>query len=76
MLMEGGEVTKPVLTSEIRPDLVSKVIGPEKAFLPTFAALGKSRWQPATRIAAEDKLIWMPNPARNYECTFWSHRLS
>ena len=41
MLMEGGEVTKPVLAGKTRPDLATRVIGPEKALLGTFSAREK-----------------------------------
>ena len=39
MLMEGGEVTRPVLTSKFRPDLATEVIDPIKALLHTFCRL-------------------------------------
>ena len=41
MLMEGREETRPVLSSEIWPDRVSKVIDPIKALLGTFPAREK-----------------------------------
>ena len=70
MLMEGGEEARPVLTGEACPDRATKVIDPTKALLPTFAALSKSRWQPATKIAVGNNFIWMPHSAQEYGRAF------